>query len=339
VRIVFLANPVHDYLQDAVFHGLVTLLGPENVVEVPPLERYHAPPPGDSPHPHLWFDFPEPERPRSFREAVLGADAVVVGSLRSGIRGLVSELLSLRGRPPVAFLDGEDDFYVLGVRPHVDVYLKREIVLPWTASRARDAMRRAHRLARRRKENRDPLADPVSVARAGDPRLVPLPFGWIGRLVDRGPIEHDVAFLVGPTSPLRAHVRAGLERLAAEGVRVRLLQPGERLGWHEYMETIARSRIGVSVRGGGFDTYRYWEVPAAGALLLSEHVRTVIPGNFEPSAEAVFASPRRLVARIPELLERDTEALAAAGRARLAAAHTSAHRARVVLDRLERLRM
>jgi hypothetical protein len=337
MRVAFLANPVHDYLQDVVFHGLATVLGPENVEEFPPLERYHSRPPPDTLYPFVWFDFPEPPRSSSLREALHDADAVVIGSLRSGIRGLVDEVLAAKPRPPVAFLDGEDDRFVLGVRPHVDLYFKREILLPRTSSRGREVLRRTHRLMRKRKENRDPLADPVCVARAGDRRLIPLPFGWAGGLPQRGPPEYDVAFLVGPTSPQRAVVRAGLERLAAEGLRIRLLEEGERLSWFEYMDVIARSRIGVSVRGGGFDTYRYWEVPAAGALLLSETPRIVIPGNFEADEEAVFDAPERLAARVPQLLDAGPEHIAARGRARLEEAHLSIHRAQRVLDELEAL--
>jgi hypothetical protein len=129
-------------------------------------------------------------------------------------------------------------------------------------------------------------------------------------------------------------VRLQLERLAAEGVRVRMLAEGEQLDWHAYMSVLAASRIGLAVRGLGYDTFRYWELPAAGALLLAETPRTLIPGNFAPAREAVFARVRRLVARIPKLLDGDTESIARAGHARLLAAHTSVHRARTVLDAL-----
>ena len=334
MRITFLANPVHDYLQDTVFHGLVSLLGPENVVEFPRLDRYHSPPPDDARHPDLWLDFPEPQRPSTFAEAVGSSDAVVIGSLRSGIRALVDDLFALRSRPPVVFLDGEDDVFVLGVRRHVDLYFKREIVLPGTASRARELLRRTHRAMRKRREHRDVLADPISVARAGDRRLRPLTFAWLGPTLERGAIEYDVAFLVSPTSPVRIAIQHDLQRLAADGLRIRLLEPGERLGWHEYMQVLAHSRVGVSVRGGGFDTRRYWEVPAAGAMLLSETPRIVIPSNFVNGQEAVMSHPSQLVGRIPALLETDTESIAAAGRRRLESAHLSIHRARTVLDAL-----
>jgi Glycosyl transferases group 1 len=336
VRIAFLANPVYDHLQDMVFHGLASILGPENVVEYPPLGRYRSQAPPGAPHPSLWFDFPEPPR-ASLRETVLSADAVVIGSLRAGIRSLVDEVFELQPRTPVVYLDGEDDFYVLGIRSRVDVYCKREILLPGNRSVVREGVRRVHRRLRRRLENRDPLADPVSVARSRDRGLVPLTFGWPGPLPQRGPTDHDVAFLSNPTSHARALVRSDLERLAAEGIRVRMLAEGERLDWTSYMDVLARSRIGVSVRGGGFDTFRYWEIPAAGALLLAETPRIVIPGNFADGREAVFAPVDRIASRIRDLLTGDTEPIAREGRARLAAAHTSVHRAQTVLSALDAL--
>ena len=60
------------------------------------------------------------------------------------------------------------------------------------------------------------------------------------------------------------------------------------------MQLLARSRIAVSVRGLGYDTYRYWEIPYAGALpcpsLRNGHSRQLRHGH-----EAVFAPVDRLV--------------------------------------------
>ena len=46
--------------------------------------------------------------------------------------------------------------------------------------------------------------------------------------------------------------------------------PESALPWADYMRLLSRSKIGVSVRGLGYDTYRYWEIPYAGALLLEQ---------------------------------------------------------------------
>jgi hypothetical protein len=100
------------------------------------------------------------------------------------------------------------------------------------------------------------------------------------------------------------------------------------------MKLLSRSRIGISVRGLGYDTYRYWEIPYAGALLLAEAPRTVIPDNFCDGREAFFTPIERLAERARELLSTDTGAVAEAGRRKLLARHTSVERARTVLERL-----
>ena len=333
MRIVFLANPIADYLQDTVFHGLATILGSDNVIEYPALPRYHSgatPGPG---YPAYRLDFPEPPRP-SFREAVAAADAVVIGSLREGVRGHVEELLSMRSTPPIALLDGEDDFYVRRIHSRVDVYCKRETLVSGWGPAAYMTLRRMYRRLRRRAPS-DPLAQFVRPALARDRSLVPLPFAWTGPLRERRQIEYDVTFLSPPSIPERVLAHSGVEALRADGIRVRTLDAGERLDWNEYMDILASSRISVSVRGGGFDTYRYWEIPAAGAMLLAETPRIVIPGNFVDGLEAVFAPVEKLISRVPALLEGDTETIARNGREKLLAAHTSVHRAQTVLHAIE----
>src|SRR5439155_19252886 len=100
------------------------------------------------------------------------------------------------------------------------------------------------------------------------------------------------------------------------------------------------SRICFSLHGLGYDTYRYWEIPYTGSLLLSEPSRTVIGDNFTDRREAVFAAPTHLVETARQLLEQpiETEQIAAAGRAKLLQFHTSIQRAQIVAERLEALR-
>src|SRR5262249_42067209 len=151
----------------------------------------------------------------------------------------------------------------------------------------------------------------------------------------------DVTFLGAATDPLRGRVVEELRALKREGYDI--LIPDDplsendryrletRLTWSSYMQALSASRIAVSVRGDGFDTYRYWEIPYAGAMLLSETPQTVIPDNFVNGVEAVFAEPGRLCDEARRLLESQaTEPIAAAGRAKLMSAHLSRHRAEVV---------
>ena len=103
------------------------------------------------------------------------------------------------------------------------------------------------------------------------------------------------------------------------------------------MRLLGSSRICLNVRGFGYDTFRYWEIPYAGSLLLSEPPRTVIPNNFVDGVEAVFGPASKLDRIAKRLLEGDTETIAEAGRRKLLEFHTSTARAQVVLDHLEAL--
>jgi hypothetical protein len=326
VKVLFLPDTgIPDFLQDAVFHGLHALLG-EDVVEWPPLPRYRGaePPPGER-YPFAYFDLPR-HPGGSLDELVEWADAIVMPSLRAGALPQVRAAL---GKRPTAFVDGEDHPYVRGIRSRVDLYFKRETLAAPGLLRPRTQARRVYHVVRDREHGRDPLLRHVAVAHPGN--AIPLPFGMVDvGLEPSAEKEYDVAFMARPTSPERERVA---ERLAALGLRV---ATGGDLGWRDYMGTLSRSRVGVSVRGLGHDTLRYWEIPYAGAALLAETPQIVIPQNFREGDEALFAPVGDLAARVEDALARAAD-VGPRGRAALLSRHTSVHRAQVVLDRLASL--
>jgi len=55
-----------------------------------------------------------------------------------------------------------------------------------------------------------------------------------------------------------------------------------------YLEDLGRSRVSCNFRGVGWDTLRYWEIPAVGALMLSQKPGIVIPDNFVHGEHVVF---------------------------------------------------
>jgi hypothetical protein len=196
---------------------------------------------------------------------------------------------------------------------------------------------------------RDELRRQVAVARLGVDKLVPLPFAVIPvGFPAATDSRHDVTFRGSATHPLRTKLVEDLRAMTTDGYDVRV--PADplteadryrfdlRIPWSGYMEELSASRVALSVRGNGFDTYRYWEIPYAGALLLAETPRTVIPDNFVDGVEAVFAEPAELATTARRLLKSDAiEQIAAAGHAKLMAKHLSRHRAETVLERLEPL--
>jgi hypothetical protein len=109
----------------------------------------------------------------------------------------------------------------------------------------------------------------------------------------------------------------------------------------EYAAVLRNARVGLSMFGGGFDTVRYWELPAHGCLLLAERPPIRIPYDFEDGVSAVFFND------LPDLEERmehclsQTESvrrIALAGRERLLRYHTASARAGQLLARLNTIR-
>jgi hypothetical protein len=335
MRILYLANPSPDYLQDAVFHGLTELLGTANVVELPMNPQYHGES-RDERFSMLAFSFPH-NPPLGLEDAVHGVDGIVIGSLRPRVRPYVEAVIALKPRPPTIFLDGEDDPYIRRIARSVDRYFKREVIESAPRLQLRMPVRRVWHALRRNEPSRGDLTSQIKVATARTRGVKPLPFG----VVDVGgrpsaEKEYDVAFAGGTQNASRALVTDLVDRLEREGHRV--FNPSQPVPWTEYLDALRHSRIGISARGLGFDTYRYWEVPYAGALLVAERPKIVIPHNFVHEQEAVLVDVTEIEAAVREWLERDDlRKVAEAGHAKVLSHHTSVHRAQTVLDSLATL--
>lgn len=112
-------------------------------------------------------------------------------------------------------------------------------------------------------------------------------------------------------------------------------QRGTKLSKAEYYALLGRSKMALSIRGGGFDTLRYWEVVASGALLLSERPDIEIPNNFSHGHQALFCRPD--LSDLPELVryyashDAERESIARAGYEHLLRFHTCERRAEQLL--------
>lgn len=199
---------------------------------------------------------------------------------------------------PVAFLDGEDGEGIdASVLADVKVYFKRECL-------------------------------------RGKPqpkKVQPLPFAAIPEEREE-PAERtiDLSFAAGETHPFRADVA---RKLASMG----FLPSPHKFDKKVYNGLLSRSWIGVSVRGNGWDTYRYWETPYFGALLVAQRSPLVIPDDFKEGEEAVFFDDESSLEGAVRRLLADRERLRALARAGQEAAfkrHLSIHRAKRVLEYL-----
>lgn len=326
MKILYLTDAFPDYLADSMYYGLCKLLGPERVIDYPYKPVYH------DPAVRQWFLPQVPGSPRHEMEILdlLAARQIDLLVLSSPRRQGMTALATLAGKvplPPRVVFDGEDDSRIrrsLCRRWGFGLYFKREFALAWghpagwARLRAfgldRDLFRRTH----------------------------PLPFSVILDTTlpeTDGPRDIDVFFAARTSQAQRRKADAILRGIPGLGYVGGIFDSDARrlfpLGDGEYYRMLRRARIGVSVRGGGFDTLRYWEVAACGALLISEEPDILIPTNFEHGRHAVFC--RRDLANLEELVRYyashgpEREAIAVAGHAHLLKFHTVERRAEYFL--------
>jgi len=163
--------------------------------------------------------------------------------------------------------------------------------------------------------------------------LWPLPMAAPPRamLAAAVPRDIDLSFVVRPTVGFR---ELCAEALLQKGFCVFL---GADLPREQFCWLLNRSKIAVSVRGRGWDTFRYWEIPYHGALLLSQRLPILIPDNFIDGTSATFFdSPEEMVEKAQDLLTHPATLarIASAGRRLALEKHTAGARARYVLEKL-----
>ena len=219
--------------------------------------------------------------------------------LVSAIRGtgnIVQDWMKKTGKKTTAILDGEDSDPVQeDFARIVGVYFKREYM------RGRTYLK----------------------------NIMPLPFAAIPEALPPASARAGAFFMgLHRRDPMRAAIAAVMTHM---GIPVTQSQiPKE-----SYNRRLAASLVGVSVRGAGWDTYRYWEVPYFGAALLSQRLPIEIPADFVDGQEAVFfQGPEDFREKLQALLDHPEEArrIAQAGQRACLERHLSIHRARTVLE-------
>lgn len=165
-------------------------------------------------------------------------------------------------------------------------------------------------------------------------KVRPLSFGAIPEKVDRCNIRDvPLIFSAADSENVRSAIRARVETMGGA--------VGGAMTHDTYMGWLARSKIGVSARGAGWDTYRYWETPWAGALLLSQRLGIVVEDDFVEGQEALFfddVDQMEAIARSLLAEPRRLQDIAARGRSAVEDRHMSTHRASSVIKAIEKAR-
>lgn len=305
-RILFLTHPRMHYGLDVLYDGLVQLLGPTQIMEYPHKPSLH----GQVEDAYWYYPcaFTHPGKPIPLAEilAALRAgefDLILYGDCEGSFSGLDLEaLMAAAGKLPLYIVDALDEAWPIRAMVEARLgraaegYFKREMV---------------HRVDYGPASYALPFAYPDKRIPSTTNTNRDLPLFWAG------------------------HRKCGFRRRFLEALEAHLGAPftGE-YAPEDYNAQLARAQVGLGLFGYGFDTVRYWEIPAHGAMLLSEALPLRIPHPFEEGVHAVhFTTTQELLERVDYYTAHPDEAarVAAAGHEHLLAHHTSKARARQLL--------
>jgi len=311
-RFLYLLHPRPHYGADVLYEGLCAALGDEAVDEWPYKPTLHGKEPEHLRNYPCYFD----------RRGEALTDDTIAERLRAGYYTAVlyadcemelpaertRALLQAAGTTPLVLIDPLDEFYDARpvVQAHLGVegfhaYFKREMV-------------RFHDYGR----DTFPLPFAYAVQYGGNPP-------WESRTQD--------FFWAG-------HRILGMRRIVLEALE-------SRFGWDlnqyfktaEYNRLLNETRVGLNLFGKGFDTVRYWELPAHGCLMVSRRLPIHVPHDFTDGESAVyFDSIDELEAKLRHYFEHPGEAaqIAARGYNHWRLHHTAEARARQFLWYLHR---
>lgn len=313
VRILFITNGKRpDFGLDVLFDGLCAIIGPENVTEYPwkpslhggrfgPEEEMFEQYPCFFNHPGNKFSIQElNERLKSGH-----FDLILYGDLDHSVSRDEARAVMAAGEDlPLYVIDQKDDpinnlpqvLEFLG-RDSANAYFKREY---------------------------------LHCVDFG-PNTFPMPFAY-----PQNRIPDDLSEQRSHALLWAGHRRFGLRRLYLEKLEE---LTGENLNagcsQDDYSRLMRISNIGLSLFGVGFDTIRYWELPAHGCMLLAERPPIRIPNDFKDGKTAIFFND------LPELIEKleyylnhpqETQSIAIAGHNHLKKHHTGKVRANQLLE-------
>lgn len=341
MKVLFIDHPELDHLSYHIWDGLCRILGDENVVTFP-LKKIYG---GDVAKGYLldngksgYTAPPEYILPRklvkmSIEEIIANIDDFdfVISSPRTHARNAL-KILRPHITQPLAILDGEDgdlviDRLITTFKP--DVYFKREYL--------------------KDKE--------LLYSMYYDIPIYPCPFAAVDNTAPaykEEAKENSVFSVHGNTYPLREAVSKRLLEMDIPNSYIWInsnfyftrynpyteedKRKVSRLGYWGYLEHIAKSEIGVSVRGWGRDSLRRFEIPLYETLLFTHDIGIETPHPFEDGKTCVMFKNdlSDLEEKLRYYLEDENKRIkiAKAGKQHLYKYHTSVARARYVLEKL-----
>jgi hypothetical protein len=330
MKVLFLDHPEADYLAAILYTGLCQELGPENVVDWPRKCTYHGenyegpipyPPHTGVSSPFDWFQA-QPNSTWTDQEIYDRAhefDLVILASPRAYNVAALDDLIARCGRAALkrfVFVDGEDyttNRWDLIDRFRPSVYFKLSVT------------KTPFEIYVEQKPRLEALV-----------RIVPFPLASPVHDVPSVPKEFDVAFFGGDNWQSGGPAaRAALSiRLAAEFPNI----VDRRASHAEFISSVAKAKIAVSVGGWGTEPLRTYEILSCpDTLLVREDVDSITPYPFVNGVVTVnfnVGDVEEIVRSVGYYLhhEEDRRRIAQAGNEFLQKHYTPQARARQLLE-------
>ncbi|MBN2311263.1 MAG: glycosyltransferase [Candidatus Hydrogenedentes bacterium] len=307
-RVLLITHPRPHYELDVLYDGLCRLLGEERVTEFPWKGTLHGERPAELGHYPCTFNRRgERLELNDLLNRLRGGqfDVILFGDIEGSMPRDKARAIAGAAGLPLFVIDTEDD-----PADH------RDAVAEYLGRKASAYFKR----------------EMLACVDYG-PAAFPLPFAYPDdRIPDEVPWEgRQGLFWAGNRSfGLR---RLYLERLESVlGGKLDALYAQE-----DYVRGLQACQVGLNLFGLGFDTVRYWELPAHGCLLLSERLPIRVPHDFRDGESAVFFDDvAGLEERLSSLFEHPDEcaAIARAGHEHVKRYHTGSARAGQLLARI-----
>jgi len=311
-------------MQDFIYSGLVKLLGAENIIESPWNLNFHW----------NYREYPKnigENRGTLFKSLYAqwhknAFDAVIVASCHPDTIKHYAQILSQIPKDVVTvFIDGGDrpeiggDFERLGGQELYEQVIKQR---PFDL-----IFKREYLLDREYESNVYPL--PMCFDMSNIPPLDET-------------FKYDVAFWAVESHEIRTKALELLQDkfdCAQNGtVRNQVMKKYKRKGMF-YLQELASCKIGLNFRGAGWDTLRYWEIPALGGFMISQHPQIKIENNFIDGEDVVYCKDdlSDLLALCEYYLNHPKERnrMAENAKKRLEKYHTDQVRAEFIIKKIE----
>lgn len=273
MKILFVNSGSADYVQDLTYSGLVKKFGFYNIVDYPWNKKYHVP----------YRKYPKNLGyvKNSLHKSLLTRlkkeiDYIFVGSSKVDCFETYMDLIDqFPSNIPVVLIDGGDRCD--GIAKDLEAHGRPELYEKALAKRPFDYI-----------FNREFL---IGHEYAQNVFPIPMCFNY-----DRLPeldhdFKYDVSFWAVESHKIRVEALNLLQDkfdCRSNGTeRNQKFSKYKRKG-DRYLQELARCKITLNFRGGGWDTLRYWEVPAIGRFMISQKPSIVIPHNFRDTKEIAF---------------------------------------------------